>query len=265
MREIRKRVLAGLCLAPPIVFIFCFLPPKGFFIFVVFVSVLAVLELVRMGRIRHKYLLALLALLCLVPLYLESLRVFVLWLLFSPVFYLFAVSLKLHGENDKVNRDIMAALNTLFLAELFVVLPLFYFYLLKETGDFYPLILLFAVWASDIGAFIFGKNFGKKRLVPAISPKKTYEGLAGAITGSMVIVGLSGRFLGLGVSEALALGAMIGILGQTGDIFESIWKRVGEVKDSSSLIPGHGGILDRMDSFIFTAPFLYHYLAGLKV
>jgi len=264
VKEIHKRVLTGLCLAPPIVFIFCYLPRTGFLVFVALVALLAVLELVRMADARAKYFLALLAILCLIPLYMESLRLFVLWLLFSPVLYLFAVSLKRTAGNEKVNHEIMAALNTLFLAQLFIVLPLFYFHLLKGLGRFYPLILLFAIWASDTGAFVFGKNFGKRRLVPAISPKKTYEGLAGAMVGSMLITGLSCRFLGLGIIEALILGAIIGILGQTGDIFESIWKRVSAVKDSSSLIPGHGGILDRMDSFIFTAPFLYHYLAGLR-
>jgi phosphatidate cytidylyltransferase len=265
VKEIQKRVLAGLCLAPPIVFIFYYLPQKGFLIFVALISVLAVLELVRMGNTRYKYFLGLLAMLCLVPLYRESLREFVLWLLFSPVAYLFAVSLGRRTEGENVNNAIMAALTTLYLSQVFVVLPLFYFYLLKGAGNFYPLILLFAVWASDTGAFIFGKNFGKRRLVPLISPKKTYEGLAGAMVGSMVIICLSSKLLGLGILEAIILGAVIGVLGQTGDIFESIWKRVSEVKDSSSLIPGHGGILDRMDSFIFTAPLLYHYLVGLKI
>ena len=265
MREIQKRVLAGLCLAPPIVFIFCFLPLTGFFVFIALISALAVLELVRMADNRLKYLLAIMALLCLIPLYVKSLRIFILWLLSSPVLYLFALSLDRKVGDEKINHEIMGALNTLFLAQLFVVLPLFYFYLLKGIGRFYPLILLFAIWASDIGAFVFGKNFGKRRLVPAISPKKTYAGLAGAMVGSMIITSLASGFLRLGILEAVILGAVIGILGQTGDIFESIWKRVSAVKDSSSLIPGHGGILDRIDSFIFTAPFLYHYLAGLKI
>jgi phosphatidate cytidylyltransferase len=268
VREIQKRVLAGLCLAPPIVFIFYYLPGTGFFAFVALISALAVFELVKMTETRHKYFLVLLAISCLVPLYRQSFPMFVLWLLFSPVPYLFAMSLNRRADNEKINHEIMAALNTLFLAQLFVVLPLFYFYLLKGINGSYPLVLLFAIWASDTGAFIFGKNFGKRRLVPAISPKKTFEGLAGAMVGSMIITGLSSKLLGLGVFEALILGAVIGILGQTGDIFESIWKRVSAVKDSSSLIPGHGGILDRIDSFIFTAPFLYHYLyylRGLKI
>jgi phosphatidate cytidylyltransferase len=265
VREIYKRVLAGLCLAPPIVAVFYFLPQVWFFIFLAIISVVAATELVRMTDIKGKYLILLLVLAAFVPLYRQSPYAFIIWLLFSPAIYLIAVSTRVKGETERVNADIMTGVNTLFLGQVCIVLPLFYFYLLKGLSGPFPLILLFAIWASDTGAYILGKNYGKRPLVPAISPKKTYEGLAGAILGSMIIILLSHKVLGIGTAEAVMLGGVIGVLGQVGDIFESIWKRVSKVKDSSSLIPGHGGILDRMDSFIFTAPLLYHYLAGMKI
>ncbi|MBA4391161.1 MAG: hypothetical protein C0399_09500 [Syntrophus sp. (in: bacteria)] len=265
MREIHKRVLAGLCLAPPIVFVFCFLPPQWFFFFIAAVTLLAVFELIKMAEIREKYLLTVLIALCLIPLYRNAMQLYVLCLLFTPMVYIFALSLRRKAGEENINRKIMTALNVMLLGEIFLVLPLYYFYLLKEINSLLPLILLFAVWASDIMAFIFGKSFGRRPLVPLISPKKTCEGLAGAMTGSMIILALSHRILGFNIIEAVIIGAVIGILGQTGDIFESVWKRVYNVKDSSALIPGHGGILDRIDSFIFTAPFLYHYIAGIKI
>jgi phosphatidate cytidylyltransferase len=265
VKEIHKRVLTGLCLAPPIVIVFYFLPAQWFFVFMALVATLAVFELVNMAGIEKKYLLTILALVCLIPLYRKSMGLYLLCLLFTPVIYIFAVAVMRGGERESINLEIMTALNTLFLGELFLVLPLYYFYLLKEIGVSVPLILLFAIWASDTTAFIFGKSFGKRPLVPTISPKKTCEGLAGAMVGPMIILVLFRSPLGLGIAEALSVGAIIGILGQTGDIFESIWKRVCKVKDSSGLIPGHGGILDRIDSFIFTAPFLYHYVAGMKI
>ncbi len=77
-------------------------------------------------------------------------------------------------------------------------------------------------------------------------------------------MGLFSRFMGTGIIESTIIGALVGILGQIGDIFESTGKRICDVKDSSSLLPGHGGILDRIDSLIFTAPFLYHYFTGIK-
>ncbi len=227
-------------------------------------AALAVFELVRMADIGRKYLVMALTLICLIPLYRKSVSLYVLCLLFAPVIYILALAIRREEERENVNLEIMTAMNTLFLGQLFLVLPLYYFYLLKEIGVFVPLILLFAIWASDTTAYIFGKNFGKRLLVPRISPKKTCEGLAGAIVGPMIMVALFHGPLGFGIIEALMVGAIIGILGQTGDIFESIWKRVYKVKDSSGLIPGHGGILDRIDSFVFTAPFLYHYVAGIR-
>ncbi|HEY3275681.1 MAG TPA: phosphatidate cytidylyltransferase [Syntrophorhabdaceae bacterium] len=265
MSELSKRVLAGICLAPPIVGILYFFPPKWFLLFMATVSACALIELVRMTGGKEKYFLALLALVAFIPLYRQSYVAYGLWLLFSPALYLFAVSLRRRGEKEKINAEIMTAINTLIIGQLFIVLPLFYFGLLKGLNTFFPLILLLAIWASDTGAYVAGKNFGKRPLAPLISPKKTVEGLFGAMVGSMLILSLSSRLLGFGIFEAIGMGAVIGVLGQTGDIFESIWKRVSNVKDSSSLIPGHGGILDRIDSFIFTAPLFYHYLSGLKI
>jgi phosphatidate cytidylyltransferase len=95
-----------------------------------------------------------------------------------------------------------------------------------------------------------------------ISPKKTVEGLIGAIAGALVVTLLFHRWMGMTPLSAAGAGAVIGLLGQVGDMIESIGKRVCGVKDSSSLIPGHGGILDRIDSFILTAPFLSYYLTG---
>jgi phosphatidate cytidylyltransferase len=80
----------------------------------------------------------------------------------------------------------------------------------------------------------------------------------------MIVMALSSKLMGTGITESIIMGGLIGLLGQIGDIFETVGKRVCDVKDSSSLLPGHGGILDRIDSLIFTAPFVYHYFTGIK-
>ena len=133
------------------------------------------------------------------------------------------------------------------------------------NGRWWVLFLIVTVWAGDIFAYLVGSLFGRHKLYPKISPNKTYEGLAGAVLGSVIVaVAFSTLFLPhlqKGVSVLLAIG--IGVLGQVGDFTESMLKRSAQVKDSGSLIPGHGGMLDRMDSFLFSAPFLHYSLVYL--
>ncbi|BAY28437.1 phosphatidate cytidylyltransferase [Nostoc carneum NIES-2107] len=120
------------------------------------------------------------------------------------------------------------------------------------------------IWAADIGAYTIGKFFGKTRLSD-ISPKKTVEGAVFGISAS-VTVGLAGAYylhLPRALYTGLALGLLIGIASLLGDLIESALKRDAGVKDSGQLIPGHGGILDRTDSYIFTAPLVYYFLTLL--
>jgi phosphatidate cytidylyltransferase len=156
-------------------------------------------------------------------------------------------------------------MSTILLCEVFVILPISYLYLLKGVKSSLPVILLFTVWASDATAYLLGKAIGKRPLLPLISPKKTWEGLIGAIIGSLVIMLISSKVTGLSIGGSVLVGISTGILGQLGDIMESAGKRLYNIKDSSALIPGHGGILDRLDSFTLTAPFLYHYLSWVKI
>lgn len=134
----------------------------------------------------------------------------------------------------------------------------------------YLFFLMISIWANDIVAYLVGKKIGKTQLSPYISPKKTLEGaVAGfftAILASYVFYLLAKQFLvQTDLIHYLILGGIIGIIGQISDLAESLIKRDAGVKDSSNLVPGHGGVLDRMDSFIFTAPLLYYYVSWLIV
>jgi phosphatidate cytidylyltransferase len=121
--------------------------------------------------------------------------------------------------------------------------------------------LLLVVWLGDSGAYYVGKTFGKHKLSPRISPKKTVEGLIGGIAASMItaVVIHFTFFEKFPLHHAIIAGAILSVAGVIGDLAESMWKRSADVKDSGTLLPGHGGFLDRFDSILFTAPILYCY------
>jgi phosphatidate cytidylyltransferase len=262
--ELRKRVVTGICLAPVVVLLFFFLPLQWFFIFLLIIALLGISELAVMVKAGPRYLLLFLALAGAVPLYFGATGLYPPALLLLAVVYMLVRIFLGEGKRETANSDIFLGITVLIFGGIFIMLPLFYIYKLKEISNILPLIFLFALWASDTSAYFVGKTFGRTPLAPRISPKKTVEGLLGAVIGSMIIIVASHTSIGITFRESLITGCVMGLLGQLGDILESLGKRLSETKDSSSLIPGHGGILDRIDSFIFTAPFLYYYLAGIR-
>jgi len=129
-------------------------------------------------------------------------------------------------------------------------------------GKKWLVFLYLVIWASDTGAYYVGTAFGKHRLYEKISPKKSIEGLIGGVLASVLVAVLCKLWLvhAVGIIEAAVLGAVLALVGTAGDLAESLIKRSAGVKDSGSIIPGHGGILDRMDSMLFAAPVLFYYL-----
>ena len=138
-----------------------------------------------------------------------------------------------------------------------------------DLGRAWLLFTLLAVFACDTGAFAVGRLAGRHRMVPLISPNKTWEGAAGgfaASVGAALLVGLVFD-LGVPVWQQAAIGAVASVAAQAGDLVESALKRAANVKDSGSIMPGHGGILDRMDSILFALPAVYYLLlvAGFRL
>jgi phosphatidate cytidylyltransferase len=122
------------------------------------------------------------------------------------------------------------------------------------------LLLVLAVWAYDTGAYFAGRRFGRRRFLSHISPSKTYAGLAGGLVASTAAVALMLQALGEPAAGGLLLGPLVGLAAQGGDLAESMLKRAAGAKDSSNLIPCHGGMLDRIDSFLFAAPVVMLYV-----
>ncbi len=125
------------------------------------------------------------------------------------------------------------------------------------------LLLILAVWSYDTGAYLVGKQFGREKFLTHISPSKTYAGLIGGVVATTVVVALFLWGLGQNPLHALALGPLAALSAQAGDLAESMLKRAAGAKDSSDLIPGHGGMLDRVDSFLFAAPIVTLYVVAI--
>jgi phosphatidate cytidylyltransferase len=134
-----------------------------------------------------------------------------------------------------------------------------------EQGASYVLLAFFLTWSCDTGAYAFGRLFGRNRPWAAISPRKSLEGSIGGLIAAIAAGYIARAWFAhyLGVWDAPALGLLVGICGQVGDLVESLLKRDAQAGDSSDFIPGHGGILDRFDSLYFGAPVVYYYLKAV--
>jgi phosphatidate cytidylyltransferase len=152
---------------------------------------------------------------------------------------------------------------------LYIGMPFNYYLLLYTSGSHgmvWALFVIFAVVANDALALLVGSRFGRHPFFPAISPRKTVEGAIAGVFGSVVVmlVGVS-AIIGEAPLHAIALGILVGVSAQTGDLVESQMKRIAEVKDSSNLIPGHGGVLDRLDSILFPPILVYFYVTMFHI
>lgn len=126
-----------------------------------------------------------------------------------------------------------------------------------SKGFIYFLFMGLATCFSDTGAFIIGTFLGKRKLWTAVSPGKTIEGSIGGLLMTIIFCVIFGKYLQLSILQSVLLGGLLGIMAQLGDLWESLLKRDADAKDSGSMIAGHGGILDRFDSYLFTAPTFY--------
>ncbi|HKQ85484.1 MAG TPA: phosphatidate cytidylyltransferase [Candidatus Acidoferrales bacterium] len=157
-------------------------------------------------------------------------------------------------------HDALPAISVSSAGLLFIALPFSYLVRLDEIEVRGRQLVLFAlclVWAGDIVAYFVGRSIGRVKMAPALSPKKTWEGAAGNVVASLAVGYGFAAWMHADVAIMLLIAALANIAGQMGDLLESSYKRGASVKDSSGLLPGHGGMLDRIDSLILAAPVVW--------
>jgi phosphatidate cytidylyltransferase len=145
---------------------------------------------------------------------------------------------------------------------LFIVLPFSAVVRLHGVDVTGPRLLLFTVvlvWVGDTAAYFVGKGIGRFKMTPQTSPNKTWEGAAANFLGALLVAAIFGYWSRIPPAHMLAMGAVGSVAGQLGDLFESAWKRSAGVKDSGTILPGHGGMLDRIDALILAAPAVWYY------
>ena len=145
---------------------------------------------------------------------------------------------------------------------ILVAFPLSFAVRLHGTGREGPLLLLFAmviIWVGDSAAYFVGRWIGKHALAPHLSPKKTWEGTVASFVGSLIVAVVFARFMIMPLGHLLGMAAVGNVAGQVGDLLESAYKRSAGIKDSGSILPGHGGVLDRIDALILAIPVVWYY------
>ncbi len=257
-----QRLITGFILAPILIWVVLFAPKPVFLVLLALAAAQGVDELVRMyAEIRKRDRLMLVPL-AIVTAIAVGIRQYWLIPAVVPVAWL-AWCLVAPGTVEAAGRRAeVGMLGVAYVATLFgVIVQIFSLDAVPPGGQFdtgrgATLALLIVVFAGDTGAYFAGRSLGRHKLYELISPKKTLEGAAGGLLASIVGGLIAQRYLlpQLSVVQGVLLGASGGIVGQIGDLAESLFKRATGTKDSGGLLPGHGGILDRLDGVLFAAP-----------
>ena len=262
--ELLKRVGSAAVFLPLFVLLVARGPRWGFALLVIVIALLAMGEFCRMVRAAGHDVnrpLALCLGAALVIAFVVPWPWFLPLILSAGVGSLLTAGIVSRSSGPGSNEPVGAALA--LLGAMYVSWPLGHSLWLLSLSHGVQLVLLLVLitWGSDASAYLVGATLGRRPLCPMISPKKTVEGAFGGLAGAIVaaLIGRAWFYGDLALSHALTLGVLLGIFGLLGDLSESVMKRAGGIKDTGGLIPGHGGVLDRIDSLLFTTPALYYY------
>ncbi|MBI5344566.1 MAG: phosphatidate cytidylyltransferase [Deltaproteobacteria bacterium] len=263
-KRVLKRLATAALLIPPSVYIILYASTFWVFAIVGLITILSLLEFNRLTGLKTRdHGLDILLILVAIALFLSVYRyghAGALPVVAGSTFIFLAECVL--ARRDIKDSFFDAALKTL--GVVYIALPLSYFLVLKDIPDgrWWMLFLFVTIWSNDTSAYLAGKTVGQTKLCPEISPNKTIEGLVGGLAGGAAAAAAFNWYFRMGLpgGEVVFVALFIGGVGVFGDLFESLIKRASGVKDSGAVIPGHGGMLDRIDSVIFAAPALYYYM-----
>jgi phosphatidate cytidylyltransferase len=254
-----QRILTAIPLALAVIWIILFQPSQVFFWLTLIITVLAAFEWARLSGLKTTGRLVYLVLLCTITwLFANYAGVLIKYYVYAGVVWWLLISLYLFSKRP---NPVSQAISPQKLLAGLLVIPAAVFAMnsvhAQTNGPEWLLYGLMLVWVADIGAYFSGKRFGKNKLAPAISPGKTREGLLGGIFAVCIYSLIAAIYFGLDTITSgllLVLAVVLTLISVVGDLFESVLKREFGVKDSGVILPGHGGILDRIDSVLAAMP-----------
>jgi phosphatidate cytidylyltransferase len=269
--NLKVRLLTAAVVVPPLLWLLFRGPAWGFFLLVLVATAIAADELFRMthpadGIARAIGVTTTLGVSVCLYMWGSDPRVLLTLLFVVPLLGLMVPLWRLGDISSSALRTFAGVTGPFYIGGLLCALAL----VRRDAGGVGPhyvfMCLTFA-WLADTGGYFFGRFLGKRKLYEAVSPKKTRAGFVGALIGAEVGAALA-HFVylrSIPLAQALALGLVAGALGQFGDLVESLLKRSTGIKDSGSIVPGHGGMLDRIDALIIVAPIVYLYVLWVRV
>ncbi|MEY8716629.1 phosphatidate cytidylyltransferase [Francisella philomiragia] len=262
----KERIITGLLL---VVFVFAGLVYANDYLFgvgVFLVAMLSAYEWLKFTKISQQETINYLVIFMIVLFVVSEFFVYIQYIF--PVFWLYAIYRLSGYERQKFDT---LSVNEMLILGLFAISPFAAsLYVLHSNSVAWIFMFILVVAGADSGAYFTGKAMGKRKMLPRLSPNKTIEGLLGGMACAVIIAIVFLLFMDLSIFEYLSMviiSALIAVLSVVGDVFESMMKRVAGVKDSGNILPGHGGVLDRLDGYMPALPIFVTlgYLAGVFV
>lgn len=269
--NLSKRIIVAL-IGIPLIVVFCLVGKIFFLLFALMIGLASFWEFSKMVKSKLIHTNKLVGYLSVIVIIINEYKSFINYHVLFLIIIALLLLIELFRNNQSAISNVGGTLLGIFYVGFFsaAIVNLREFYndsvFTYSQGGYLIISILVSIWICDSAAYFIGSAYGLHKLMPRVSPKKSWEGaVAGfvfAIVGMIAAHSLVLEFMEL--RDVVVIGIIIGLFGQLGDLVESLIKRDSHVKDSSNIIPGHGGILDRFDSLLFTAPIVYLYLILIR-